>query len=143
MQSAQPVVEIWQLVGSVSGVVVVVLAAYGALILKNRIRVNRIHQRLLGAEGDVSDTGFIRETRRRLDGLERIQQQHARQTHTQLYKLDRKMDVVLDAVADGDGVDVPRVVEDMDDVPPPPSDFYHGGSSPSESGSTWSSDGDD
>jgi hypothetical protein len=114
MQSVQPVVEIWQLIGSLSGVILVVLTAYGTLILKNRIRVNRLHQRLMGAEGDRSDTGFIQETRNRLDDLEKMQQQHTHQTHTQMYKLDQKMNVVLDVMVDEhDEISMPRAVADV------------------------------
>jgi hypothetical protein len=132
MQS-QPIVEIWQLIGSVSGVVLVVLTAYGTLILKNRIRVNKLHQRLLGAEGDEFDEGFVQETRHRLNEMEEVQNQHARQTHTQLYKLDQKMNLVLDVVVDEhEEVRLPRDVEGMEDVPPPPRDFYRGDGGPSE-----------
>jgi hypothetical protein len=125
MQSAQPIVEVWQLIGSVSGVVLVVLTAYGTLILQNRNKVNRLRQQLLGAEGDDRDVGFVQETRERLDEIEGSQAQHAQQTHTQLYKLDQKMDVVLDVVVDEhEDIRLPRSVEDMEDVPPPPGKFY-------------------
>lgn len=131
LQAADPLVDLWQVVGSLGSIVLVVLTAYGTLILQNRSRVNMTRQRLFGAEGDNMDEGFVQDADRRLDEMEAAQEQHARQTHTQLYKLDQKMDVVLEVVADEhEGMRVPRTVRDVEDVPPPPGDFYRGGGSP-------------
>jgi hypothetical protein len=142
MQSPQPIVEVWQLIGSVSGVVLVVLTAYGTLILQNRNQVNSLHQRLLGAEGDDRDTGFVQDTRERLDDIEESQEQHAQQTHTQLYKLDQKMDVVLDVVVEEhEDIRLPGTIEGMENVPPPPGEFYRGDTR--SGGERWTNDGDD
>jgi len=131
LQSTEPLIDLWQILGSLGSIILVVLTAYGTLILQNRSRVNMTRQRLFGAEGNNMDEGFVQDAGRRLDEMEAAQEQHARQTHTQLYKLDQKMDVVLEVVADEHpGMQVPRTVRDVEDVPPPPGNFYRGGGSP-------------
>jgi len=122
-------VESWQIVTLLGSIALVVLGAYGTLIIQNRNSTRSIRQRLFGAEGDETDDGFVQETTHRLDEMEDSQKQHAEQMHLQLYKLDRKMDVVLDIVAEEhEDLRLPSTVEDVEDVPPPPGDFYRGGS---------------
>jgi len=131
LQSNAPVVEAWQVVALLGSIALVVLGAYGTLIVQNRNVVRTLRQRLFGAEGDDTDHGFVQETEQRLDAMEASQEQHARQTHTQLYKLDQKVDVVLEVVTEEyEDVRLPRTVENVEDVPPPPGDFYRGGGSP-------------
>jgi len=99
--------------------------------VQNRNLARTVRQRLFGARGDETDDGFVQETEQRLDAMEESQAQHAQQTHTQLYKLDQKMNVVLEIVTDEhEEVRLPRGVDDVEDVPPPPGDFYRGGGSP-------------
>ena len=133
LQSAgeAPVIQAWQVVALLGSIALVVLGAYGTLIVQNRNSTRSIRQRLFGAEGDETDDGFVQETEQRLDTLAEKQEQHARQTRTQLYKLDRKMSVVLDVVSEEhEDLRIPGTVEDVEDVPPPPGDFYRGGGSP-------------
>ena len=131
LQSNPPVIEAWQVVALLGSIALVVLGAYGTLILQNRTSVKSMRQRLFGAEGDDTDDGFVQETEGRLDKLAEKQEQHARQTHTQLYKLDRKVGVVLDVVSEEhEDLRIPGTVEDVEDVPPPPGDFYRGSGSP-------------
>lgn len=128
LQSVQPVVEAWQIIGTLGSIALVVLTAYGTMILQNRGRVNGLRQRLFGARGDDTDYGFVQTTQKRLDELSDRQKQHTRQTHVQLYKLDQKMNAVLEVMAEEhDDVRMPRTIEDVDDVPPPPAGFYRGG----------------
>lgn len=131
LQSNPPTVEAWHVVALLGSIALVVLGAYGTLILQNRTSQKSMRQRLFGAEGDDTDDGFVQETEQRLDSMDERMEQHARQTHTQLYALDQKMDVVLGVVADEhEDIRVPRSVQDVEDVPPPPGDFYRGGGSP-------------
>ncbi|AGM11830.1 hypothetical protein M201_gp61 [Haloarcula californiae tailed virus 2] len=126
-----PTIQAWHVVALLGSIALVVLGAYGTLIVQNRNSTRSMRQRMFGAEGDDTDDGFVQNTEDRLDGIEKDMEQHARQTHTQLYKLDQKMDVVLDVVSDEhEDIRVPRSVEDVEDVPPPPGDFYRGGGSP-------------
>jgi len=130
-QGGAPVIEAWQVVALLGSIALVVLGAYGTLIVQNRNTTRTLRQRLFGAEGDDTDDGFVQETEQRLNEMEDSQAQHARQTHTQLYKLDQKMDVVLEIVTDEhEQIRVPRTVQDVEDVPPPPGNFYRGGGSP-------------
>jgi len=125
------VIEAWQAVALLGSIALVVLGAYGTLIVQNRNTTRTLRQRLFGAEGDDTDDGFVQTTEQRLDEMEESQAQHARQTHTQLYKLDQKMDVVLEIVTDEhEDVRLPRTVENVENVPPPPGNFYRGGGSP-------------
>jgi len=131
LQSNPPVIEAWQVVALLGSIALVVLGAYGTLIIQNRNVVRTLRQRLFGADGDETDHGFVQETEQRLDAMETSQKQHAQQTHTQLYKLDQKVEVVLDVVTEEhEEIRVPRTVQDVEDVPPPPGDFYRGGGSP-------------
>lgn len=129
-QAVGGTIKLWQALTVLVSIMLVVLGAYGTLILQNRSRVGTLRQRLFGVEGDETDEGFVQETERRLDRLAEKQEQHAQQTHTQLYKLDRKMSVVLDVVSEEhEDLRIPNTVEDVEDVPPPPGDFYRGGGS--------------
>lgn len=131
LQSGPPVIEAWQVVALLGSIALVVLGAYGTLIIQNRNTTRTLRQRLFGASEDETDEGFVQDTERRLDALGEKQEQHARQTHVQLYKLDRKMNVVLDVVSDEhEDFRLPSTVEQVEDVPPPPGDFYRGGGSP-------------
>lgn len=124
-----PTVEAWQVVALLGSIALVVLGAYGTLIIQNRTRVNSLRQRLFGADADGTDDGFVQDTEKRLDTLAEKQEQHARLTHSTLYGLDRKLNVVLDVVRDKHDGGLPREVRDVEDVPPPPGDFYRGGNS--------------
>lgn len=128
---AAPQIEAWQVFALLGSIALVVLGAYGTLILQNRGLVQTISQRLFGASEDDEDTGFVQDTNERLGEIEGRIERNARRTHTQLYALDQKMDVVLEVVAqEHTDVRLPRSIEDIDRVPPPPGDFYRGGGSP-------------
>jgi len=142
MASGPPAIEAWQVVALLGSIALVVLGAYGTLIVQNRNSTRSIRQRLFGAEGDDTDDGFVQETEQRLNEMDSDMAQHARQTHTQLYKLDQKMDVVLDVVTDEhEDIRLPSSVDDVEDVPPPPGDFYRGGGSPNSHDRAPRSDG--
>lgn len=131
LQANPPTVQAWQVVALLGSIALVVLGAYGTLILQNRSTVKSLKQRLFGADGDDTDHGFVQNTEQRLGEIEQDMGQHARQTHTQLYKLDQKMDVVLEVVCEEhEDIRLPSSVQDVEDVPPPPGDFYRGGGSP-------------
>lgn len=131
LQSGPPVIQAWHVVALLGSIALVVLGAYGTLIIQNRNTTRTLRQRLFGASEDDTDEGFVQETEARLNNLADRQDQHARQTHVQLYKLDRKMNVVLEVVADEhEDFRLPNTVEGVEDVPPPPGDFYRGGGSP-------------
>jgi len=131
LQASPPVIEAWQVVALLGSIALVVLGACGTLIVQNRNTARTLRQRLFGAAGDETDSGFMQETEQRLDEIESSQHQHARQTHTQLYKLDQKMDVVLEVMAEeNEDIQLPHTVRGVKDVPPPPGDFYRGGDSP-------------
>jgi hypothetical protein len=132
LQTNIPVVRAWQVAALLGSIALVVLGAYGTLILQNRSRVNTLWQRLFGAGADESDDGFVETTSGRLTRIEQDMEKHDQQTHTQLYKLDQKMDVFLEIVAEEhESVRLPRAVRDVEDVPPPPEDFYGAGDTPS------------
>jgi len=84
MQSMEPVIDLWQILGSLGSIILVVLTAYGTLILYNRNRVRTLEQRLLGAEGDMTDDGFLVKTMDRLDDLGDKMDQHGRQVNQDL-----------------------------------------------------------
>lgn len=125
-------VETWQVLALAATVLIAVLTAYGTLILSNRAHVNTLWQRLLGADSDETDEGFIPNTNERITELESQVETHAETTHQQLYKLDRKLDTVVDLVADEHDVDVPNEYEDSQVPPPPQNDFYRDGGSPDD-----------
>lgn len=126
-----PVIEAWHVVALLGSIALVVLGAYGTLIIQNRNSTRTTRQRLFGAPGDETDHGFVQNTQERLGEMEGRMEQHARQTHTQLYKLDRKMDVVLRVVSDEhEDVRLPSSLENVEDVPPPPDGIYRDGSIP-------------
>lgn len=92
-------IELWQVVALLGGITVTVLSVYGALILRNRQRGATLEQRIFGTERDDEDEGFITETNQRLSSLDQKFDQHSEYTHTQLNRLERKMNVVVTAVA--------------------------------------------
>jgi len=69
LQSGQYMVETWQVVVLAAGILVTVLTLYGTLIRRNYDIVSTLNQRLLGADGDGTDEGFLRETSDKLDNL--------------------------------------------------------------------------
>lgn len=116
---------VWQFIAIAVTVLLAVLSVYGALILQNRNRVNTLWQRLLGQDSDETDDGFLYDTEDKLDEIETRMEIHSRQTHQQLYNLDRKMDSLVEALSDSDDleVDLPEEVKEQE-VPPPPKDIY-------------------
>lgn len=121
--------EVWPVIALFITLLVAILSTFGGLILRNRGRSLKLEQRLLGTEGDETDSGFVRDTERRLTEMDQKQQEHAYQTHQQLYRLDQKMEEVIETVGRAcEGVDVRS--EDVETVPPPPEHANTGGQPP-------------
>lgn len=116
--------DAWEVLGLGALLLIAVLTAYAAVIKWNYDVAHRLHNRLLGIEGDDTDGGFIQETEDRLERMESKVEAHARTTHVQLYHVDQKVNLILEHVDDAEARrEVP------DDVPPPSSrDFLRGGS---------------
>lgn len=117
--SVSPVmVETWQVVVAASGLLVTVLTVYGALIRRNYDSVSTIKQRLLGAEDDDTDDGFLEQTLTKLDQLGEKMDRHSRevteglqenrQRVTDIERTVERVEYKVDAVA--------QVVEDEHDV---------------------------
>lgn len=123
-------VETWQVVVLASGLLVTVLTLYGALIRRNYDNVSTIKQRLLGADGDDTDDGFLVQTMDKLDGLgEKMDDHHStvqsgiKENRRHLDQLDRnvkRVEYKVDAVA--------QVVEDEHDV------LFRGGDTETDGG---------
>lgn len=129
LQGGTPVIPAWAVVTLLATIALAVLGSYGTLILFNRSAVQNLKHRLFGMEGDDTYDGHITETEDRLECIEEKMEQHAEQTHTTLYRLDKKLDTVVGLVADEHNVDMPPEIRE-DEVPPPPgNDFYRGGGS--------------
>jgi hypothetical protein len=141
-ETGAPVIEAWQVVALLGSIALVVLGAYGTLILQNRSRGKEVHQRLFGTEGDETDEGFVQETEERLDGLAEGQERHAKETHTQLYRLDVKMSEVLEVVSEEhEDVRVPRAeATEEEGVPPPPGGYRYERRGP-PGGTSYQADG--
>jgi hypothetical protein len=126
-------VQDWQIVAIAVTVLLAVLSFYGAVIKRNYDAVSTLKQRLLGTDGDDTDEGFIEETQRRFDEIEGKMDRHSRQTHRQLYAVDKKVNLLVDAISESN-VDGTLEKESLDDVPDPDGrDFLRGGSSDSPS----------
>ncbi|AGM11230.1 hypothetical protein M197_gp65 [Haloarcula hispanica tailed virus 2] len=117
-------VETWQVVAAASGVLVTVLTIYGGIIKRNYDTTSTIKQRLLGADGDDTDDGFLQQTIDKLDSLgSKMDSHHAeveqglRENRARVGSVERQVERVeykVDAVA--------QVVEDEHDV------LFRGGS---------------
>jgi len=120
-------VQDWQVLAVAVTVLIAVLTLYGTLIKRNYDITSLLKQRLLGADEDETDDGFIHETEQRFDQLEGKMERHSRQTHRQLYAVDRKVNILVSAIADSE-VNGELPTESLDDVPPPEGrDFLRGG----------------
>lgn len=122
LASASAGFQAFEIIGVAVVLLISVLAVYGALIRLNYDRVTKLYGRLFGNDDDETQAGFIQDSERRYGELEEKVENHAAETHQQLYLVDRKIDILLersDIDTDRDGL--PR-------VPPPESrDFMRGG----------------
>ena len=89
---------VWEILALLVMLALAVLGVYGGLIKRNYDGVNRLKQRLFGSDDDDTEDGFLVETNDRIDSLEQSVQSHAEHTHRQLYALDQKVTLVVDAV---------------------------------------------
>lgn len=78
-QERLAMVETWQVVMGASGLLVTVLTVYGTLIRRNYDDVSTLKQRLLGAESDETDDGFLVKTMTKLDELGEKMDTHNRE----------------------------------------------------------------
>ena len=127
LASSSAGVQAFEVIGVSVAVLVAVLAVYGAFIKLNYDRVSKLYDRLFGNDDDETQAGFIEDSEKRYGDLEAKVENHAAETHQQLYHVDRKLDILLersDIDTDRDGL--PR-------VPPPESrDFLRGGRPPTD-----------
>lgn len=125
LQAQAASLQPWEIIGISAAVLTAILTVYGGLIKANYDRTHTLYDRLLGTAGDETHEGFIKETEERFNSLEEKVESHAEETHTQLYHVDRKLNLLLEESSDFDDVDY-----DPHRVPPPESrDFLRGGTS--------------
>lgn len=113
--------ETWPIIATLASILLVVLGAYGTLLLSNRRKLTMIYQRLFGNSDDDTDTGFVSETTRRVEHLDKRFTEHADYTEQQMNRLDRKLNIVVTAVSkETDALDPDEIYNAAE----PPDDSY-------------------